>query len=193
VARSADCEQDSLLAMGGIVGDNVRWKLCAVLLTLVLSDELSAPVAHGQVPATAPVAATQSVLGPGLYVFQTRTRSSSCKDSDRDGYVMSYFAAINGIPGSRTMVMELVNTPHFKTWALQVATDTALTGKSRMGTTPSAPDAQFTVTRDDDRWKGTGFRSYEGKLDGKPVRCRVDYDALLRRIDTRPHQENSTE
>lgn len=83
------------------------------------------------------------------------------------------------------MSMELVNTPHFSTWALKLSKEETLTGDSRIGSTPSAPEAHFEVTRDGDRWKGTGVRTYEGKKDGKPTRCRVDYDALLRRIDTR--------
>jgi hypothetical protein len=125
----------------------------------------------------------QNVLGPGLYVFQTRTRSSTCGDAERDGYVLSYVAAINGVPGSVAMSMEVVNTPHFKSWSLQVSKENVLEGESRIGIAADAPDAHFTVSRDGERWKGTGFRTYPGKLDGKPTRCRVEFDALLRRVD----------
>ncbi|MCZ7680515.1 MAG: hypothetical protein M5U28_17825 [Sandaracinaceae bacterium] len=41
----------------------------------------------------------QSVLGPGLYVFQTRTRSATCDDDERTGYVSSFVAAVQGVPG----------------------------------------------------------------------------------------------
>jgi hypothetical protein len=130
-------------------------------------------------------AATQSLLGPGLYVFQTRTRSSSCHDSERDGYVMSFVAAIDGVPGSTTMTMQLVNTPHFVKWSLRVAEEGTLSGSSQMGTASGAPESHFSATLDADRWKGAGARTYNGVYQGKPTRCRVDYDALIRRIDAR--------
>jgi hypothetical protein len=130
-------------------------------------------------------ATTQSLLGPGLYLFQTRTRGSTCNDSERDGYVMSFVAAIDGVPGSISMAMQLVNTPHFVKWTLRVSDDGKLFGSSKMGTTSGAPETHFTATLEDDKWKGTGARTYGGVLDGKPTRCRVEYDALLRRIDTR--------
>ncbi|MDB4986175.1 MAG: hypothetical protein JWN04_1353, partial [Myxococcaceae bacterium] len=125
--------------------DKTVWSLCAAFFAIVVWQALPRPSAVGQ--AVPPATATQSALGPGLYVFQTRTRGSSCGDSERDGYVMSYFAAINGIPGSTTMIMELVNTPHFTTWNLQISPDNTLTGKSRIGTSATAPDAQFSVKR----------------------------------------------
>jgi hypothetical protein len=81
--------------------------------------------------------------------------------------------------------MQLVNTSHFVKWALRISDTGTLTGASKMGTTPGAPETHFSATLDGDRWKGTGARTYNGVLDGKPTRCRVDYDALLRRIDTR--------
>jgi hypothetical protein len=124
----------------------------------------------------------QSVLGPGLYVFQTRIRESTCHDAEPDGYVLSYVAAIDGIPGSTNMEMQLVNTGHFTRWKLQIA-GTGVVGDSRLGKAPDAPDSRFEVTLDRDRFKGTGARTYNGTLDGKPQRCRVNYDALLRRID----------
>ena len=83
------------------------------------------------------------------------------------------------------MAMQLVNTPHFVKWTLRVSDDGKLSGSSKMGTTSGAPETHFTASLDDDKWKGTGARTYNGVLDGKPTRCRVDYDALLRRIDAR--------
>jgi hypothetical protein len=127
---------------------------------------------------------TQSVLGPGLYVFQTRTRGSLCKDSEKDGYVMSFVAAVDGVPGSTTMTMQLVNNPHFAKWSLRV-TDETLAGAAKMSTAAGAPESHFTATLEGDKWKGTGARTYNSVFEGKPTRCRVDYDALLRRIDNR--------
>jgi hypothetical protein len=127
----------------------------------------------------------QSILGPGLYVFQTRIRNSTCGDADPDGYVVTYLATIDGVPGAIDMSMELVNTAHFKTWQLKVAGKSVL-GESRLGSGVDAPDSHFEVALDKDRFKGTGSRSYNGKGgDGKPQRCRVNYDALLRRLDDR--------
>jgi hypothetical protein len=96
---------------------------------------------------------------------------------------MSFFAAIDGIPASTTMTMQLVNTPHFVKWSLRVMDDGTLLGDSKMGTAAGAPETHFSATLDDDRWKGTGSRSYNGVFEGKPTRCRVDYDVLVRRID----------
>ncbi len=135
--------------------------------------------ARGDAPAT-----TQSVLGPGMYVFQTRIRNSTCGDAQPDGYVLTYLAAVDGIPGATTMTMQLVNTAHFKDWQLKVTGKDVL-GESRMGTGNEAPDSHFEVRFDKDRFKGVGSRSYNGTLNGKPERCRVNYDALLRRLDDR--------
>ncbi len=163
----------------------MHWKdvISLTTLALLVSATQLAPFDRASAQARPTSERAQNVLGPGLYVFQTRTRSSTCGDAERDGYVLSYVAAINGVPGSVAMSMEIVNTPHFKSWALQVSKDNVLEGESRMGTAADAPDAHFTVTRDGERWKGTGFRTYAGKLGGKPTRCRVDFDVLLRRVD----------
>jgi hypothetical protein len=124
----------------------------------------------------------QGVLGPGLYVFQTRTREASCKDAEPDGYVLSYFAAIDGIPGSVGMTMQLVNTSHFKDWALKISGN-AIVGDSKIGKAADAPESHFEVTKDGDRFKGTGHRAYNGSFQGKPQRCKVTYDALIKRLD----------
>lgn len=134
-------------------------------------------------PANPTTDARQSVLGPGLYVFQTRTRDASCKDSEPDGYVLSYFAAIHGIPHATEMTMELSNTPHFKNWALKISDNKQIVGDSRIGTAADGPDSHFEVKLEGDRFKGTGFRTYNGTFEGKKVRCRVNYDALVRRLD----------
>ena len=125
----------------------------------------------------------QTVLGPGLYVFQTRTREATCGDSEADGYVLSYFAAIHGIPHSVEMKMELVNTPHFKDWTLKVAANNVIRGESRIGTAADGPETHFEVKLEGDRFKGTGARTYNSTVAGKKVRCRVNYDTLLRRLD----------
>ncbi|MFT3925410.1 MAG: hypothetical protein QM778_22925 [Myxococcales bacterium] len=134
-------------------------------------------------PATARAEEKQSVLGPGLYIYQQRVREATCKDAEPDGYVLSFMAAIDGVPGSVTMTMQLVNTAYFKEWTLKVM-GSQVVGESRLGKTPDSPDAHFEVTRDGDRFKGTGFRTYNGSFQGKPQRCKVSYDALLKRLDS---------
>jgi hypothetical protein len=150
-----------------------------VSLACVALCSSSATVAQGEA-----AEGKQSVLGPGMYVFQTRVRNSTCGDAQPDGYVLTYLATIDGVPGSITMTMQLVNTAHFKEWALKVS-GKEVVGDSRMGSAADAPDSHFEVRWDKDRFKGVGSRSYNGQLNGKPERCRVNYDALLRRLDDR--------
>jgi hypothetical protein len=125
----------------------------------------------------------QAVLGPGLYVFQTRTREATCGDAEPDGYVLSFLAAIDGVPGATSMSMQVINTKHFNSWTLKVTPAGQVVGDSKIGNAADAPDSHFEVSLDGPRFKGTGYRSYNGTLNGKPVRCKVSYDALLRRVD----------
>ncbi len=140
---------------------------------------------RSSVNAEAPPDGKQTVLGPGMYVFQTRIRNSTCGDAEADGYVLSFMAAIDGVPGSTKMTMELVNTSYFKTWTLQVATNKEVLGESRVSNATDAPESHFEAKWERDRFKGTGSRSYMGTVGGKAQRCRVNYDALLRRLDDR--------
>lgn len=133
--------------------------------------------------ANAKASDAQTVLGPGLYAFQTRTRDSSCGDAEQDGYVLSYFAAIDGVPGSRSMTMELVNTDYFKTWKLRVEGSDTIKGDSKVAGKGGAEN-HFEIKRDKNRFTGTGSRSYDAKVAGKLTRCRVNYDALLKRVDS---------
>ena len=123
----------------------------------------------------------QTILGPGMYVFQTRTRSATCGDDERTGYVSTFVAPIHGVPGSRTMRMQLLNSPYFATWTItvnaemQVIGDSTQTGQS----SPNAPTNHFEVSRRRDRFVGTGVRRY--RSGGRE--CEVHFDALLRQID----------
>ena len=170
----------------------VRWLAALALSLFVLTLSAPAPRAKSQGPAAkrnanaaeaSANANRQTVLGPGLYVFQTRTRDATCGDAEGDGYVLTFLGAIHGIPHSVAMTMELTNNQHFKTWTLKVSGNNQVVGDSRMGTAADAPETHFDVKLDGDRFKGTGYRAYNGTLDGKKVRCRVNYDALLRRLD----------
>ncbi len=125
--------------------------------------------------------AAQTVLGPGLYVFQTRTRSATCADDEATGYVSTFMAPIHGVPGSREMRMTLTNSEYWPSWTITVDAanhvlgDATLAGQSG----PNAPRNHFSAQRQGDRFVGTGQRSY--RANGRD--CRVEYDALLRRID----------
>ncbi len=136
-------------------------------------------------PVRAEGAGKQSVLGPGMYVFQTRIRNSTCGDAEADGYVLSFMAAVDGVPGSTEMKMELVNTSYFKSWALKITDGKEVLGESRASNATDSPESHFEAKWDKDRFKGTGSRSYMGSVGGKPQRCRVNFDALLRRLDDR--------
>lgn len=127
----------------------------------------------------------QSILGPGLYVFQTRTREASCGDDSRSGYVSSFVAPIHGVPGSRRMRMQILNSEWWPEWRLQVTADNRVVGDSTMRgqSGPSAPRNHFDVARDGDRFVGQGVRTYTTRVDGRPQECSVTFDALLRQID----------
>lgn len=129
--------------------------------------------------------APQTVLGPGLYVFQTRTRTASCQDDERTGYVSSFYAAIHGVPGARRMSMGLLNSPYWATWTLDVSPQDQITGEAFLtgSSGPSRPTSHFVVTRNGDRFTGEGTRTYDAQIEGTTRRCVVTYDALLRRLD----------
>ena len=134
----------------------------------------------------APVAMDQTVLGPGLYVFQTRTLAATCGDDERSGYVSSFAASIDGVPGSRSMHMQLLDARFWSSWTLTVNAAGMIHGESLMdGTTgASRPMNSFDVSRDaTGRFTGHGARTYEGTVAGHTQHCQVTFDALLRRID----------
>jgi hypothetical protein len=127
----------------------------------------------------------QTILAPGLYLFQTRTRDGSCRDAQRTGYVTSSVATLDGVPGARTMTMQLLNSKYWPTWTLTVAMDGGIVGTANMGGAKddSAGSSRFEIRAKKDRYQGVGARSYPGQLDGKPARCTLNYDALLKMLD----------
>lgn len=123
----------------------------------------------------------QTVLGPGMYVFQTRTRSATCDDDEATGYVSTFIAPVHGVPGSREMRMTLTNSQYWPTWQVTIDPQNRVTGEATLAgaSGPSAPRNRFTVSWQRDRFVGTGARTYRSS--GRE--CRVEYDALLRQID----------
>lgn len=131
-------------------------------------------------PAAAQSTDRQTLLGPGLYVFQTRTLSATCDDDERTGFVHTFIAPIHGVPGDRRMRMQLTNSRHWPGWDIVVAEDGTITGDAALDGNrnpgPNTPRNHFEVRQRRDRFVGTGSRTY--RSGGRA--CEVRYDALLR-------------
>lgn len=149
-------------------------------------------IALAQDAAETPIEATptaptgnQTVLGPGMYVFQSRTRSATCGDDEQTGYVDTFMAPVHGVPGNREMRMTLSNSPYWSSWTMIVDEQNRIFGDSFMNGSSGAnrPTNHFVVTRNGPRFTGRGVRSYMAMVNGTATRCEVYYDALLRRID----------
>lgn len=185
VGRILSCER--LAAHNPGMRTNVRTGLTGVLIASTLFCVHGTGVAQtrGRTPPADPTGTEQTVLGPGLYVFQTRTRSATCGDDERTGYVSSFVAPIHGVPGSREMRMQLLNTEYWPSWAIEVTAADRVVGHSTMSgqSGPSAPENRFDVSLQGDRFTGQGTRTYTRRVGGRTQQCSVTYDALLRRID----------
>lgn len=149
---------------------------------LLLSCALAACVlgtADANAPAELP---PQTILPPGLFLFQTRTRDGTCNDAPRTGYVTSAVATLDGVPGSRTMTMKLLNSQYWPTWTLTIAKDDAIVGTANMKGAKDDREggSRFEIRAKKDRYQGIGSRSYNSVVDGKPTRCTLNYDALLK-------------
>jgi len=127
----------------------------------------------------------QTLLAPGLYVFQTRTRSGTCNDAPRTGYITSAVATLDGVPGARTMTMQLLNSKYWPTWTLNVAADGSIVGTANMGGAKddAKGSSRFELRAKKSRFQGVGSRAYPGLLDGQASQCKLDYDALLKPLD----------
>jgi hypothetical protein len=152
--------------------------VCAALGGWVSGDSSHAQSAAAELPA-------QTILAPGLYLFQTRTRDGTCRDAQRTGYVTSAVATLDGVPGARTMTMQLLNSKYWPTWTLTIGVDGNIVGNANMGGAKddSAGSSHFEIRAKKERYQGVGARSYPGELDGKPTRCTLNYDALLKALD----------
>ncbi len=126
----------------------------------------------------------QTILPPGLYLFQTRTRDGSCPDAPRTGYVTSAVATLDGVPGSRTMTMQLLNSKYWPTWTLVVGADDSITGNAFMGGAKDDKNGstRFELREKKDRFQGVGARTYPSTVNGQPTRCTLNYDVLLKPI-----------
>jgi len=130
-------------------------------------------------------AAPQTILPPGLYLFQTRTREGTCNDAPRTGYVTSAIATLDGVPGSRVMTMQLLNSKYWPTWTLTITDKNVILASAIMGggKDESRGVSGFELSAKKDRFQGIGNRTYPSTVDGKTVRCTLSYDALLKPLD----------
>ena len=164
--------------------------LVAMALAAATAAPVSTVLAQTAVPARTPAPPPapakelkpQTILPPGLYLFQTRTRDGSCNDAPRTGYVTSAVATLDGVPGSRTMTMQLLSSKYWPTWTLTVLEDDTIIGTANMGGAKddTAGSSRFEIREKKDRYQGVGSRSYNSSAEGKQVRCTLNYDALLK-------------
>lgn len=162
------------------------WLTASALLCALPASPLDAQPGAGKTPPTAADdAPPQTVLAPGLYLFQTRTRSGTCNDAPRTGYVTSAIATLDGVPGARTMTMQLLNSKYWPTWTLTIGADDAIAGAAYLNGAKDDKDgsSRFELRAKKDRFQGVGKREYAGQKDGKAARCMLEYDALLKSID----------
>lgn len=124
----------------------------------------------------------QTILPPGLYVFQTRLDHSSCGESSSSGNVTSYFATIDGRPGAREMKMRLMNSDHWPEWTITVPEDRKLYGDAQQAkvTGPHRGEAHFELELKRGKLVGRGSRAWTQRVNGEPTRCRMAFDALLK-------------
>src|SRR4051794_506497 len=107
-----------------------RASVIAVVLVSVAVLITSGSWAEDKPPAELP---PQTLLLPGLYLFQTRTREGSCDDAERTGYVTSGVATLDGVPGARSVKLQLLSSKYWPTWTLTIAADDLIVGTAIMG------------------------------------------------------------
>jgi hypothetical protein len=146
---------------------------------------VTTPTVPAAAPASEPQLPAQSILAPGLYLFQTRTRDGSCNDAQRTGYVTSAVATLDGVPGARTMTMQLLNSKWWPTWTLTVNADNTVVGTANMGGAKDGANgsSRFEVRLKKERFQGVGARSYPFVGAGPKTICTLNYDALLKLLD----------
>src|SRR5215471_18093099 len=140
--------------------DSGRTPVLVLSVSLVCAIVLVGESAETQ-PAKQPATEQpQTVLMPGLYLFQTRTRDGSCNDAPRTGYVTSSVATLDGVPGSRTMTMQLLNSKYWPTWTLTIGADDAIAGAAYLNGAKDDKDgsSRFELHAKKERFQGVGTR-----------------------------------
>jgi hypothetical protein len=155
---------------------------CLISLRLTAQPGAAAAPASGGQAAPQPELPPQTLLQPGLYLFQTRTRSGNCNDAPRTGYITSAVATLDGVPGARALTMQLINSKYWPSWSLSVTAEGVILGEAFMAGAKddSKGSSHFELHAKKERFQGVGARTYPGLIDGKPARCTLEYDALLK-------------
>jgi hypothetical protein len=158
----------------------MRRSACLALVWMCLAGSISLTRAQEAADEAHP----QTILQPGLYLFQTRTRNGTCPDAPRTGYVTSAVATLDGVPGARKMTMNLLSSKYWPSWQLSISMDDVITGSANMmgAQDDKNGSSRFEMTSKKDRFQGTGSRMYPSKVDGQPVQCVLNYDVLLKPI-----------
>jgi hypothetical protein len=83
------------------------------------------------------------------------------------------------------MTLQLLNSKWWPTWTLTIAKDNYIAGTANWmgGKDESKGSSRFELRSKKDRFQGVGQRAYLSQVDGKPVRCTLNYDALLKPLD----------
>ncbi len=134
-------------------------------------------------PAEAPADRdVQTILPPGLYVFQTRLDHATCGESSSSGNVTSYFAALDGRPGAREMTMTLLNSSNWPAWKITIRGTDKVIGDAQQANVvgPHRGEAHFELQLARGKLVGRGSRAWTQRVDGEPTRCRMAFDALLK-------------
>lgn len=174
-----------LQARGRLQRRAVTLRFFIVVAACLLAFDGPSGSARERAQAQAPEVKPQTILPPGLYLFQTRTREGTCNDAPRTGYVTSAIATLDGVPGSRVMTMQLLNSKYWPTWTLTVTEKDLIIGAAILGggKDEAAGTSRFEITSKKDRFQGVGTRSYPSKVAGETVSCTLSYDALLKPLD----------
>jgi len=165
------------------MGNGYSFAIKSVFLIGMLLVQWPAGLAHERARAQgAPAIAPQTILPPGLYLFQTRTREGTCNDAPRTGYVTSAIATLDGVPGARVMTLQLLSSKYWPTWTLTVTEKDLIIGSAIMGggKDESAGLSRFELSEKRGRFQGIGTRTYPSKVAGETVSCTLSYDALLK-------------
>lgn len=163
----------------GLVARRLGLSLAACLCLLSGPSGIAPERAAAQ---AAPEIPPQTILPPGLFLFQTRTREGTCNDAPRTGYVTSAIATLDGVPGSRVMTMQLLNSKYWPTWTLTITEKDVIVGSAIMGggKDEKAGTSRFEIAAKKDRFQGVGHRTYPSKVAGEAVSCTLSYDVLLK-------------
>lgn len=94
-------------------------------------------------------------------------------------------ATLDGVPGSRTMMLQVIDSKYWPNWTLTVDAKNVIVGDAVMfgGNDKSKGTSHFELSEKKDRFQGVGSRTYPSTVNGKTTSCTLNYDVLLKLID----------